>query len=160
MATSRWGTVAVAVDGSPHAERALAAGIDLAGRYGSALTILTVAPLTAYVVSTEPWVPAELLEGEVRHYKGILESATARAKAAGLPRVSGVFLEGHISEEIVAYLEKNPVDVLIMGSRGLSATKRLLMGSTSDEVMHHVHCTVMIVRPGPERPSSAAAPST
>ena len=142
-----WHRIAVAVDGSPHAARALQAGVDLAKRYGANLTLLTVAPLTAYVVSTEPWVPTEMLEGEVRHYKGILAQAVETARAAGAPEVTGVCLEGHISEELVAYLEKNPVDLLIMGSRGLSTTKRLLMGSTSDEVMHHVHCTVMVVRP-------------
>jgi nucleotide-binding universal stress UspA family protein len=138
--------IAVAVDGSAFADHALDFGMDLAQRYGSALTILTVAPLTAYVVSTEPWVPTEVLEGEVRHYRQILDQAVQRARSAGLTRVAGVCLEGHIAEELVAYLEKNPTDLLIMGSRGLSTTKRLLLGSTSDEVMHHVTCPVLIVR--------------
>jgi nucleotide-binding universal stress UspA family protein len=141
------GHIAVAVDGSSYATHALETGIDLAKRYGSQLTILTVAPLTAYVVSTEPWVPTEVLEGEIRHYKTILTAAVDRAHAAGVPNAIGLCLEGHIAEELVAYLEKHPVDLLVMGSRGLSATKRLLLGSTSDEVLHHVTCAVLIVRP-------------
>jgi nucleotide-binding universal stress UspA family protein len=151
-----FGRIALAVDGSPYAERALAVGLDLARKYGSQLTILTVAPLTAYVVSTEPWVPTEVLEGEIRHYKEILSRAVDRAKQEGVGQVTGVALEGHIAEEIVAYLEKNPADLLIMGSRGLSATKRLLLGSTSDEVLHHVTCPVLIVRmPAPTPPPAA-----
>lgn len=162
MAPPGFDRITVAIDGSPYAEEGLAYGIDLAAKYRAKLTILTVAPLTAYVVSTEPWVPTELLEGEVRHYKGLLADAVERTRKAGLEGVTGACLEGHVTEELVAYLEKNPTDLLIMGSRGLSATKRLLLGSTSDEVLHHVTCPVLIVRPRggatPPPGASASAP--
>lgn len=152
------GRIAVAVDGSAYADRALEWGIDLALHRSADLTIVTVAPLTAYAVSAEPWVPTEVLEGEVRHYQGLLTEAVERAQRAGVTRVTGICLEGHISEEIVAFLEKNPVDLLILGSRGLSATKRLLLGSTSDEVLHHVSCPVLIVRvPAPPEPTPPPA---
>ncbi len=151
------GRVVVAVDGSRFAERALDYGIDFVQRYGGQLTVVAVAPLTAYVVSTEPWVPTEVLEGEVRHYEQIVSKAVERAQKEGIAGVTGVCLEGHIAEELVAFLEKHPTDLLIMGSRGLSTTKRLLLGSTSDEVLHHVTCPVLIVRcpdvtPGPKPP--------
>lgn len=139
----------MAVDGSAHANRALEFAIDLARKYSAALTIAAVAPLTAYVATTEPWIPTEVLEGEVKHYRTILDQSVAQAKAAGLAGVTGVILEGHITEELVGFVEKNPVDLLVMGSRGLSTTKRLLLGSTSDEVLHHVSCPVLIVRTPP-----------
>jgi nucleotide-binding universal stress UspA family protein len=153
--------IIVAVDGSNYAELALDYGLDFARRYGGQLTIVAVAPLTAYVVSTEPWVPTEVLEGEVRHYEQIVSAAVQRAQKEGVNAVTGVCLEGHIAEELVAFLEKHPADLLIMGSRGLSATKRLLLGSTSDEVLHHVGCPVLIVRqppitPGPPPPPPGA----
>jgi nucleotide-binding universal stress UspA family protein len=143
------GRIVVAVDGSKYAERALDYGIDLARRYGGQLSIVSVAPLTAYLVSSEPWLPTEVLQGEVRHYQQIVSEAVDRVQKEGLTAVSGVCLEGHIAEELVAFLEKNPADLLIMGSRGLSTTRRLLLGSTSDEVLHHVKCPVLIVRPAP-----------
>ncbi|HEV2449864.1 MAG TPA: universal stress protein [Thermoplasmata archaeon] len=146
MASVGLAKIAVAVDGSAHANRALEFAIDLAQKYSAALTIAAVAPLTAYVATTEPWIPTEVLEGEVKHYRTILDQSVAQAKAAGLASVSGFILEGHITEELVGFVEKNPVDLLVMGSRGLSTTKRLLLGSTSDEVLHHVSCPVLIVR--------------
>ncbi|MHB8351767.1 MAG: universal stress protein [Thermoplasmata archaeon] len=153
MAPAPLDRIAVAVDGSRFAEAALDYAITLALRFQGPLSLLTVAPLTTYVIATEPWVPTEILEGEVRHYRGILEAAVARARAAGVGSVTGVFLEGPVIDEIVAFLEKNPCDLLIMGSRGQSAAKRLLLGSTSDAVLHHVTCTVLIVRaPAPPRP--------
>lgn len=146
MAPVAFPRIAVAVDGSPHGQKALELAADLAKRYGSQLTVLAVAPLTAYVATTEPWIPTEVLEGEVKHYRVLVEKSVESVRAAGLASVNGVCLEGHISEELVAYLEKNPVDLLVMGSRGLSRSKRLLLGSTSDEVLHHVRCPVLIVR--------------
>jgi nucleotide-binding universal stress UspA family protein len=146
MAPVRLGKIAVAVDGSAHANDALLFAVDLAKKYSAELIIAAVAPLTAYVATSEPWIPTEVLEGEVKHYKTILDQSVASAKASGLASVTGVCLEGHITEELVAFVEKNPVDLLVMGSRGLSTTKRLLLGSTSDEVLHHVSCPVLIVR--------------
>jgi nucleotide-binding universal stress UspA family protein len=146
MAPVGFGKIAVAVDGSAHANHALEFAVDLAKKYTAELTIVAVAPLTAYVATSEPWIPTEVLEGEVKHYRSILDKSVASAKASGLASVTGVTLEGHITEELVAFVEKNPVDLLVMGSRGLSSTKRLLLGSTSDEVLHHVRCPVLIVR--------------
>ncbi|MCI4338670.1 MAG: universal stress protein [Thermoplasmata archaeon] len=138
--------IAVSVDGSAHAAHALEFAVDLARKYSAELTIVAVAPLTAYVATTEPWIPTEVLEGEVKHYRTIVDESVAMAKAAGITAVTGVCLEGHITEELVGFVEKHPLDLLIMGSRGLSTTKRLLLGSTSDEVLHHVNCPVLIVR--------------
>jgi nucleotide-binding universal stress UspA family protein len=149
MAPVRMAKIAVAVDGSAHAKQALEVAVDLAKKYSSELTVIAVAPLTAYVATSEPWIPTEVLEGEVKHYRTILEESVASAKASGLASVTGVCLEGHITEELVAFVEKNPVDLLVMGSRGLSTTKRLLLGSTSDEVLHHVRCPVLIARTPP-----------
>ena len=43
--------------------------------------------------------------------------------------------------------ERNNADAIIMGQRGLSAVQRILLGSTSDYVLHHAHSPVIIVPP-------------
>ncbi|MGI0131926.1 MAG: universal stress protein [Thermoplasmata archaeon] len=139
--------ITVAIDGSKHAERALAFGIDLAKRYGASLSIVAVAPLVPlYVSSTEPWVPTEVPQSEIAHYRKVLDAAVAQAQEDGVASVTGLCLEGVIVDEIIALLEHHPTDLLIMGSRGLSTAKRLLLGSVSDAVAHHVKCPVLIVR--------------
>jgi nucleotide-binding universal stress UspA family protein len=156
--------IAVAIDGSPMSEAALETAIDLAKRYDASLTVVTVAPLATYAVSTDPYVPTEVLAGVVEHYHEILTAAVEKAQAAGLSATNGVCLEGHVTDEIVAFLEKNPADLLVMGSRGLSTTRRLLLGSTSDAVLHHVSCTVLVVRTAgeavtPPRPAGRGSTS-
>ena len=139
--------ITVAVDGSKHADHALTFGIDLAKKYGGALTVVAVAPLVPlYVSSTEPWVPTEVPESEVSHYRQVLDGAVERAQKEGVASVSGLCLEGVIVDELIALLERHPTDLLILGSRGLSTAKRLLLGSVSDAVAHHVKCPVLIVR--------------
>ncbi len=139
--------ITVAVDGSPHADLALTHALDLAKRYGSELTILAVAPLVPiYVATAEPYVPTELVESEGKYYRGVADAAVARAQKEGLGKVTGVCLEGVIVDEILGFIERHPTELLVMGSRGLSTAKRLLLGSVSEAVLHHVGCPVLIVR--------------
>lgn len=154
--------VTVALDGSPYADHALSFAIDIAKRYAASLDVLAVAPMVPlYLSSTEPWAPTEMPEGEIRFYQGLVESGVARAKAEGVPGATGVCLEGHVVDEIVTYLESHPSDLLVLGSRGLSTAKRLLLGSISDAVTHHVGCPVLIVRglaPGVKPPTGPTLP--
>lgn len=53
---------------------------------------------------------------------------------------------GEPGEAIVDYAEKNKVDVVVVGSRGLGAIKRAFLGSTADYVTHHLKCPVLIVK--------------
>jgi nucleotide-binding universal stress UspA family protein len=155
--------VTVALDGSPYADHALHFAIDIAKRYSASLTVLAVAPMVPlYLSSTEPWAPTEMPEGEIKFYRGLVDSGVVRAQAEGVVEATGVCLEGHVVDEIVAYLEAHPTDLLVLGSRGLSTAKRLLLGSISDAVTHHVGCPVLVVRglpPGVAAPLGAKPPS-
>jgi nucleotide-binding universal stress UspA family protein len=153
MVGSRFAKVTVTVDGSPGAENALDVAIDLAQHYNGELCVVAVAPLVPlYVPGSEPYIPTEIPESEIQYYRGVVDAAVAKAEKAGVSSVTGVALEGVIVDEIIAHVEQNPPDVLVMGSRGLSGAKRLLLGSVSDAVVHHARCPVLIVR----APSAAA----
>lgn len=148
--------ICVAVDGSPHGEHALNVAIDLAQRYRSSLAIVAVAPLVPVFVSpTEPWIPTGVPEVELKAYREVVDRAVARAKAAGLAGVTGICLEGIVVDELVAHLEAHPADLVVLGSRGLSAAKRLFLGSVSESLLHHVKCTVLLVRAPDAAPASA-----
>ncbi|MCI4368608.1 MAG: universal stress protein [Thermoplasmata archaeon] len=138
----------VTLDGSEFAERALTVAIDLARRYAASLSVLAVAPIVpVYPTATEPWVPTTAGPSEVAFYRKVVDAAVARAKKEGVGPVTGICLEGVVTDEILMELERHPTDLLVMGSRGLSSARRLLLGSVSDAVLHHVKCAVLIVRP-------------
>jgi hypothetical protein len=52
----------------------------------------------------------------------------------------------HPSDEIVRVAEEIGTDLIVMGSRGLGGVRRALMGSTSDSVVRHAYCPVLVVR--------------
>ena len=51
------------------------------------------------------------------------------------------------AQEIVSVAEREGTDLIVMGSRGMSAWKRLVIGSVSLAVLQHAPCSVEIVRP-------------
>jgi nucleotide-binding universal stress UspA family protein len=51
-----------------------------------------------------------------------------------------------IIEAIISYSEKEKIDLIIAGSRGRSAFKKLILGSTASGIMTYAHCPVMIVK--------------
>ena len=55
-------------------------------------------------------------------------------------------LFGSPDSRIVETAEEMHADLIILGSHGYKRWERLLLGSVSDSVVHHAHCSVMVVR--------------
>jgi nucleotide-binding universal stress UspA family protein len=53
---------------------------------------------------------------------------------------------GEPDKEIVRLSEELDVGTIVVGSRGLSAMRRALMGGVSESVVRHAHCPVFVVR--------------
>jgi nucleotide-binding universal stress UspA family protein len=51
-----------------------------------------------------------------------------------------------ISGTIVIYAESENIDLIVMGSKGLSGIKNMLLGSVAQEAVSHSHCPVLVVR--------------
>ena len=61
-------------------------------------------------------------------------------------KLSTEIIEGSPRQVIVDEAENWRADLIVMGSRGLGAWNRLLLGSVSSGVVHHAKCSVEIVR--------------
>jgi nucleotide-binding universal stress UspA family protein len=153
--------ITVCIDGSPTADLAMRHALALAQRFQSELSILAVAPLIPGFAptTTEPWTTPQVGTNDLEQYRAIVDRAVEAAQAAGISSVTGICLEGVIVDEIIAHIEAHRPDLLVLGSRGLSTAKRLLLGSVSDAVMHHSNCPVLVVR-GAATPPAAARPKS
>ena len=47
---------------------------------------------------------------------------------------------------IIDYANSRDVDLIVIGTRGRTGLKRLLMGSVANGVIQHAHCSVLLVR--------------
>jgi len=149
MPTSRFARILVAIDGSPHSDEALDAAIDLAKRYASELTVLSIAPLVpVYMPSGNAYLAAPVTDTDTTPYRTLVEAAVKRARDGGVSSVTGVCQDGVVIDEILAFLDAHPADLVVVGSRGMSAAKRLLIGSISSALVAHAPCPVLVVRGG------------
>ena len=60
--------------------------------------------------------------------------------------ISGEVLFGSPDSRIVETAEEIGADLIILGSHGYKRWERLLLGSVSSSVVHHAHCSVLVVR--------------
>lgn len=125
----------VGVDGSEHSFKALNYAIKLSEKMGSKLALLNVQDHRLYHVS-----PKTAEEAGQR----ILSKAL---KAVGKEelKVDKRLTFGVPSDKIVEIAEKGNHDLIVLGSRGLGAVKRFLLGSVSDDVSLKAKCSVLLV---------------
>ncbi|KAH6568989.1 hypothetical protein BASA60_008401 [Batrachochytrium salamandrivorans] len=60
--------------------------------------------------------------------------------------VRAIALRGDAREELVYKIEDVRADMVVMGSRGLSAISRLFLGSVSEHLIHNIKCPVIVTR--------------
>lgn len=136
----------VPVDGSEGANRAAQFAGQLALETKASVTLLYVydAP-TASLLGLEAISASEMDNLRNAVAKGSFE-AGRRAIGDSPVQVTTHAAIGHPGHEIVTYASVNKPDAIIMGSRGLSTVRSLLLGSVSQYVVQHADCPVMIVR--------------
>jgi nucleotide-binding universal stress UspA family protein len=134
--------VLIGFDGSPAARKALQAALDLAQRYGAAVTALAVVRPPEFA-ELEAEVNAALAEA-----RGPLAEAFRWARAEA--RRAGVSLEtriqaGHPADTLVRVAREEGFDLIVLGRRGLTPVQRWMLGSVSERVLRYAHCPVMVV---------------
>lgn len=141
-----YGKVLVGFDGSHHSQRALQAAIEIAGRFRSVLTVAIVLPEGPG--SVDPLLQSLVPFGdEGRTLAGMLDEARERALAHGASSMRTVHLHGDVADALLRFLEQDHQDLVIVGSRGLTPGRRLLMGSVSSSLVNEAPCPVLVVRP-------------
>ena len=70
--------------------------------------------------------------------RGILEAAGRKSK--------GIILDGDPASQLLAYSEQQGIDLIVAGSRGLSAIEGWWWGSVSRKLVHYAHSSVLFVR--------------
>jgi len=150
--------ILVPLDGSEHSLKALDAAIQIAKKFGGKITLVHVYSVvgvptmmreasmvpTGVPVTTAPDV-SRLVEVARKVACRILDDGEQRVKA-GKVEVDTLLKEGHTVEEIIRVAREGNFELIVMGARGISRIREMLLGSVSDGVMHHVSCPVLIVK--------------
>ncbi|HEU5477803.1 MAG TPA: universal stress protein [Gaiellaceae bacterium] len=148
-----------ATDGSPSAEEAQREALDLARRLVAPLVVVSIAHATLPTVGYSGYgysnVVAELTEAEHQRIGEVLATVAAAARAAGVG-CSTVAADGFPVEEICRVASERNAQLIVVGSHGWGAARRILSGSVSTGLVHSAPCPVLVVR-GPQAHQHAAA---
>src|SRR5438445_8968236 len=134
--------IVIGFDGSEHSQKALERAADIA--HGATLAVVCSADVARLMRDPAGGVsPVDPADAEAR--ANALAEARRYLEGRGL---EGVFVEGtgHPADVIVQEAEESGAAMIVVGTRGSNAAKRLIMGSVSTNVVHHAPCDVLVVR--------------
>ena len=143
--------ILVATDSSPSSKRALEAAIDLALKYKASLHIIQVISDTQMPEEIRTMAEVASKEDEDKDVlttvaERILNEAKLEAEKVGINEVEISVGEGDPATIIVDTAHQLAVDLVVLGTRGLSQVKSLLMGSVSQKVSNLADVNCLIVR--------------
>ena len=143
----------VAIDGSVQSFRASDYAIDLARKIGAELIVLHVNYQPIYPVYSpyesliSPPPPARREEDTPEEGLRLVGKVEERASRNNLAVKTDVIVGGtSVVKEIVEYAENNNVDMIVIGSRGMTGFTKILVGSVASGVVTYSHCPVLIVK--------------
>ena len=146
--------ILVAVDGSRPSIDASIQAIDLAKSLNAELIALyVVSPDVRYDFLEDtitPRLPGALKDvimiamqrGE-KHLDKVIQKAKDKNFKVKTDVVIGI---SSVVKEIVDYAEKNRINIIVVGSRGLSGLKKMLLGSVASGVVTYAHCPVLVTK--------------
>ena len=145
--TSQFRRILVAADGSENSKKAAEVAVNLAKRCEAELTVVHVIARPTYpIAGTEGIDGSDYFAAARNESKEWIDSAVRLAESNGVKAFGKVLESGSIVKAILDYAAKDKVDLIVLGTRGLSDFKRLLIGSVSSGVVNHSECSVLVVR--------------
>jgi nucleotide-binding universal stress UspA family protein len=155
--------ILLAIDGSPCSDAAVNEVARRPWPEGSSIKVLTALE-TPMPPTPETWaVPPtyfEELEAALRKQgRHIVDRALQKLKSNNTVSVDAQLAPGSARSVILDEAENWGADLIVLGSHGYSAWKRLLLGSVSQAVVSHAKCSVEVVRcaPGDENVDEQSA---
>ena len=138
----------VAIDGSEHSLKAAEYALEVAKSFGAQLYAVTVTsvPESYHLKQQDVLNKGEMAES-MNDAKMWLEKFNHSAKLGNI-ELKTELINSHrpIDYVILEYAEEKNVDLIVVGTRGRSGFKKLLLGSTASSVVTYAHCPVMVVK--------------
>ena len=135
--------ILLATDGSEDAAQATTAAVDIAERSGSELHLIHVWH-DVHTARAHAFVKRELR----RQGRETLDEQVQRIGEMGGTVTRSHLREGRTFEEVIKLGDELEAGLLLVGSRGYRGLRRMLMGSQSEDIVHHADRPVLLVRRG------------
>ena len=150
MASSAYRNILVPFDNSRFAQKALSKAKALAQAFGSTLYIATVVDISSVtspglIRSTERKAFGQIRGAAKDAARKIINEIEEECLADRINARTEV-LEGSTASELLKFIKKNHIDLVVIGSKGLSGVSKInALGSISRKISEMADCPVMIV---------------
>lgn len=137
-------TIVVATDGSENSARAVAHAADVARACAARVVALHVFEPLALLGRVKP--PVDFAAQEEATRRILQDEWCAPLRAAGV-EFEARLVENTPADGVLDVAAEVGADLIVVGARGLSRLKELVLGSTSTTVLHRARCPVTVVPP-------------
>lgn len=138
--------ILVPIDGSKNSKLALEKAGELALLSGGEIMVLTIIKdLVTHLYTLENEDRKEIERVYRIQGEEIIKDALETFKDC-TGKVESTIIKGDPAQEIIKMAEEGEYDLVVMGSRGLNAFSRVMIGSVSNRVLNHVRTSVLIVK--------------
>jgi nucleotide-binding universal stress UspA family protein len=135
--------ILIAHDGSKSSDRALKRGLEIAERFDSTVTVITVIP-SLYLTELMEVDRERILQALSKDAQEMMTKIKAGPK--NVRSLKTVIRQGSPADEILKAAEKMKADIIVTGSHGRHGAQKFLLGSVSSKVIDHATCNVLVVK--------------
>ena len=148
--------ILVPYDSSQYSKRALNEAVEISKKFGSTLYLVTVIDISSVkppgmllgiaVGKEARKLITTVLESVISKANLMLQSEVEVCRQKGIETYYDV-VTGNVSDSILKFTKKKEIDLIVIGSRGLSGIRKIMaLGSVSRKVSEESRCPVMIVK--------------
>jgi len=142
--------IVVAFDGSKDAVKAVQLACSLAAKYDSDISVVHVysPPLIGFSAASGMPVPdyKELEDSAKETGQNVLSRGVQLVTATGAKARGELLQAPSVVDALVEYAARENADLIVVGTRGMSGFKKLILGSVSSGLVSHSPCPVLVVR--------------
>ena len=148
--------ILIAIDGSKQSMDASNYAINVSSKFNAGLYAIHVVKDPAYVEMFSfgiydveaPFHRKSSLEHIIQKAREWFDEIKVKANEINIQLSKAELIATSTSVEgaIVNYAERNNIDLIVLGTKGYSGIKKLLLGSVASAVLTYAHCPVMVIR--------------
>ena len=152
LVNTRISKILVAIDGSEHSFKASEYALELAKSFGAQLYAVTVTYIPASDhLSQKEVLSKSLVEdssnNSMKDAGNWFENFTQNAKEDNIQLKTELINSARpVDYVILEYAEEQKIDLIVVGTKGRTGFKKLLLGSIASSIVTYAHCPVLIVK--------------
>lgn len=142
---AKYERILVAHDGSPMSDLAFREGVEIAKRNNATLILIRV--IDTRIDPFAPYIIEGAFEEQIEAAEKELQKLVASAAEANFANIEAKVKQGQPRDVIANQVPKNEdIDMIVIGATGKNRLEKLWLGSTTNYVVNHAKCNVLVIR--------------